>query len=302
MVKDYNDKLKVQSYQLLQRQSLPLNAKVKMSLSRIKQWYEKWQGQVYVAFSGGKDSTVLLHLVRSIYPEVPGVFVDTGLEYPEIRDFVKTFDNITWLKPTMNFKTVIEHYGYPVISKSVADAIRRIQSPGCSERTKNKALYGDERGNYGRLPKKWRFLIDAPFKISEKCCDVMKIRPVNKYYRQTGRTAIVGTMASDSQKRTYQYLKQGCFVMNKSLPKCTPMAFWNTKDIWEYIKSNDLRYCGLYDNGVHNTGCMFCMFGIHFEAEPNRFQLMKKSHSNVYEYCMKKLELGKVLDYLSISY
>lgn len=78
---------------------------------------------VYVSFSGGKDSTVLLDIVRNRcgYTEIPAVFVDTGLEYPEIREFVKTFDNVTWLKPRLQFRRVIEKFGYPFISKEVSE-------------------------------------------------------------------------------------------------------------------------------------------------------------------------------------
>ena len=66
---------------------------------------------------------MLLHLVRELYPDVPAVFIDTGLEYPEIREFVKTFENVEWLKPKMNFKQVIQKYGYPFISKEVSNCV-----------------------------------------------------------------------------------------------------------------------------------------------------------------------------------
>ena len=66
-------------WELKQKQSLPLEAKIAMTLRRIREWYEYWDGNVYVSFSGGKDSTVLLHLVRQHYPGVPAVFSDTGL-------------------------------------------------------------------------------------------------------------------------------------------------------------------------------------------------------------------------------
>lgn len=98
------EKTNIPIHFLAQRQSLPLEAKIEMSKKRIREWYEHYDGDVYVAFSGGKDSTVLLHLVRSMYPDVEAVFSDTGLEYPEIREFVKTIDNVTWVKPKKNFK------------------------------------------------------------------------------------------------------------------------------------------------------------------------------------------------------
>ena len=110
---------------LWQMQGLPLSVKVKMTQQRIRDWvYAYGEDGVYVSFSGGKDSTVLLHLVRELYPNVKAVFVDTGLEYPEIRKFVKTFDNVEWLKPKLTFKQVIQKYGYPFISKEVSECVQ----------------------------------------------------------------------------------------------------------------------------------------------------------------------------------
>ena len=105
-------------------QRLPLEAKVLTTQARIYDWIDKWgTGGVYVAFSGGKDSTVLLHLVREIAPEVAAVFVDTGLEYPEVKRFAKSFDNVTVLRPKMRFDEVIKKYGYPLISKEVSECV-----------------------------------------------------------------------------------------------------------------------------------------------------------------------------------
>lgn len=109
---------------LYQLQGLPLDLKVRMTKDRIRQWINAYgEDGVYVSFSGGKDSTVLLHLVREEYPNIKAAFIDTGLEYPEIRQFVKRFDNVDWLKPKMNFKKVIEKYGYPFISKEVSERV-----------------------------------------------------------------------------------------------------------------------------------------------------------------------------------
>ncbi len=109
---------------LYQMQSLPLSAKIRMTEQRIRAWVDEYgEDGVYVSFSGGKDSTVLLHIIRNLYPEIKAVFVDTGLEYPEIREFVKSFDNVDWIKPKMNFKQVIEKYGYPFISKEVSECV-----------------------------------------------------------------------------------------------------------------------------------------------------------------------------------
>lgn len=110
--------------ELQQLQSLPLAVKIRKTIQRIKEWVDHFGiDGVYVSFSGGKDSTVLLHIVRQLYPNMKAAYVDTGLENPEIREFVRQYENVDWLKPKKNFKQVILEYGYPLISKEVAECV-----------------------------------------------------------------------------------------------------------------------------------------------------------------------------------
>ena len=296
----------IEPWQLKQRQSLPLAAKVRLSEVRIRAWYEHWKGQVYVSFSGGKDSTVLLHLVRSMYPGTPAVFVDTGLEYPEIRNFVKQTENVTWLKPKKTFRQVLEQYGYPVISKQVSMGISRHHNTK-SEAQKTLRLMGGLNPSSGKkqapsVSKKYHYLVDAPFRCSEQCCRVLKKDPFNSYSRETARVGISGTMAYESSVRKMNYLKNGCNAFDTKTPRSTPLSFWLEEDIWAYLKENNVPYSKIYDMGETRTGCMFCMFGVHLEEGDNRFQRMAKSHPAQYKYCIETLGCGKVLDFIGVPY
>jgi len=269
--------------------------KLKQTQEKIQDWYHHWNGQVYISFSGGKDSTVLLDIVRKIYPNVPAVFIDTGLEYPEIREFVKSIDNVVWVKPKMNFSKVIEKYGYPVISKENSQKINEIRNTK-SEYLLNKRLQGDNNGN-GKLPEKWKFLIEAPFKISNKCCDVLKKKPSILYETETGRKGFVGLMGEESALRSQSYKKYGCNAFGLKRPQSRPLMPWSELDIYQYIDEYNIDISEIYSMGYKRTGCMFCMFGSHLK-EDNRFSLMKKTHPKQYIYCMNKLGLDKVLHFI----
>ena len=285
-------------WQLQQRQGLDLRVKIELSKKRIRDFYEYFNGEVYISFSGGKDSTVMLHLIRTLYPSIPAVFIDTGLEYPEIREFVRTISNVIWIRPKMPFKEVLEKYGYPIISKEQSQFIDQYRNHK-SLKTKKTRWYGNKWGQ-GKISEKWKFLVKAPFKISDRCCEVMKKRPIKKYEKEKNRFGYVGTMASDSRLRQTQYLRSGCNSFEGKI-QSRPLAFWLECDIWEYIKQFNLSYSKIYNMGEKNTGCMFCMFGVHRD-KINKFQRMKKSHPKLWSYCINKLGCGKVLKYLNVSY
>lgn len=316
---------------LLQMQALPLSAKINMSKVRIRDWYDYWGGQVYVSFSGGKDSTVLKHLVESTVGNVPSLFINTGLEYPEIQKFAMSQPNVVTIRPEKRFDEVIKEYGYPVVSKNVANTVRLAKN--VEGNTRWEKLQGIHKNkNTGKLSsynyKKYAYLADAPFKISEQCCDVMKKRPAKQYENETGRKPYIGMMAQESRKREMGWFKTGCNAFDSGRPQSNPLAFWTEQDILQYIKEFNLPYATIYGDiveedtqvsflgekvpklsttGAKRTGCMFCMFGMSQDGCPNRFQKMKETHPNQYKYCMKDVEDGglglkKVLEFMGEAY
>ncbi len=278
-------------------------------------------GYCYVSFSGGKDSTVLLHLVRDMYPDVPAVFVDTGLEYPEIKEFVKTVPNVTILRPEMNFKQVIETYGYPVISKEIAGALQyaKTGSEWAVSRFNGQNADGTPNKFKEDHYSKYKPLIDSPFPISSRCCEIMKKRPMKKYERETGNKPFIGTMTCESMRRQQGWLRTGCNAYEGSHIASMPLSFWKESDVLQYIHENNIPIASVYGNveqnekgiwkttGLQRTGCMFCMFGVQREKSPNRFERMKETHPKLYEYCMKPKEenglgLDEVLTYLKVDH
>jgi 3'-phosphoadenosine 5'-phosphosulfate sulfotransferase (PAPS reductase)/FAD synthetase len=291
----------VEKWQLTQRQGNPLPVKVQMSLIRIREWYEQWGGAVYVAYSGGKDSVVLLHLVRSIYPCVPAVFVNTRVEFPEIVRLCRNTSNCTIIRPRMTFRQVLDKYGYPVVSKEQSQYIHEVRTTKSAE-LRHKRLYGVPGSAFGKISNKWQYLINAPFKVSHYCCDALKKRPAHLYNKAFDSKPFIGVKASDSRMREGDYLRHGCNTISKTNPHSRPLAFWTDSDVWGYIQDNDLPVCSVYGKGYRTTGCIFCMFGIHREQSPNRFQLLAKTHPKLWEYGMYTLGFAEVCKYMSIPY
>lgn len=289
--------------------SMTLDDKIKRTKQLIMEWYAQFNGKVYVSFSGGKDSTVLLHIARNTLgcSDIVGVFDDTGLEYPEIRQFVKQQENIIWIKPKLSFKQVIDKYGYPVISKEQSRYIFDLRSETTSDRMKNIRLNGSVKGGF-KVAEKWKPLINADFKISNRCCDVMKKAPFKRFEKETGLYPIVGTMADESRLRFQQYMVGDCNQYSAKHPISKPMSFWNEQDVLQYLKRYDLPIASVYGDiieengklrttGVHRTGCMFCMYGVHLEPTgQTRFDKMRITHPQLYDYIMHKLNGEHVLN------
>lgn len=301
---------KVEKQELYRLQALPLDEKIAIAQKAIREFVEHFGVDgIYISFSGGKDSTVLIHLCRQLYPDLVGLYSDTGLEFPEIRDFVQTFDNITIVTPKMHHREMLKKCGYPVVSKEQAEWIYRIRS-GTSSGAIQKAFYGmnlDGTPTRFKLSEQWKYLLNAPFNIGSGCCKEMKLKPIAEYVKKTGRVPIIGTTASESALRAQKFLQYGFYNLEGKKAQCTPMSIWTDGDVWEYIHRFNLPYCKIYDMGYDRTGCVFCMFGAHLDKEPNRFQKLQRTHPDLWRYCMKPYDEGglglrEVLEFMGISY
>lgn len=314
---------------LQQMQAVPLAGKILMTKRRIREWYDHFDGQVYVSFSGGKDSTVLAYLAawylssfRTPPWELNLVFVNTGLEYPEIQRFVNEYAawlrrefphitvNLVRLRPKMNIRQVVTKYGYSIVSKEVAEYVsdaRRNPSGSRMKRLRGEAVRKDGQPSVYNC-EKWEYLLYAPFVISAKCCSIMKKSPLKTYEHKTGQQATTATMAEESRLRMTCWMKSGCNAFEGKRPMGKPMSFWTEQDVLRFIVERGLPYasvygdivasdgendyaetlidCKLHCTGCQRTGCMFCGFGAHLEKGENRFERMKHTHPKHYDFCI----------------
>lgn len=310
-------------------QSESLDAKIQRSFAKIGEWYSRQKRQCYVSFSGGKDSTVLADLCtkwcKLINEPLYLVFVNTGLEYPEIRHHVEFFAqwlrdkygievNLEILRPKMRFDEVIKKYGYPIISKSVSNCVRGAK---LGQKSRINLLEGkncDGTDKHSKFSKeKYNPLLNVDFNISEQCCDVMKKKPLYDYQKITSRKPIIAIMTEESILRENNWLRSGCNAFDDKHPKSQPMSFWTEQDVLQYIKEFDIPIASVYGSveyaempkqmriedygiecgteklkttGCSRTGCIFCAFGAHLEKGESRFERLKRTHPRQYEYCI----------------
>lgn len=207
-------------------QSYPLELKIEMSKKAIKEFINIYgEDMIYIPYSGGKDSTVLAHLIyNELNIQLTLLNVNTLNEFKSVVDHVKYMKeigfNVKIVTPKNNIEDVINKYGYPVISKQVSNTVyyaRKNILEG-KETLRVKQIMGKEIGSKFNKGK-WKFLLDAPFKISDKCCNELKKKPFREYEKLTGKKPIIGTLAVESMTRESAYLKHGCNNFDKGI--CT---------------------------------------------------------------------------------
>lgn len=303
--------------------NMSLEKKVDQTCVNINDWDIYTDGQWYISFSGGKDSTVLAYIAAKMMNGSPIprtlhlLFCDTGLEYPEIRKFV--FWYAEWLqkrfprvkvdiqvrRPKKHFFDVIRDFGYPIISKEVAKDIKEVRSGGAWA---IRRLSGEMKGS--RFDHShYEFLLYAPFLISHECCQFTKKQPGKTFQREQKLLPMTAEMALESQLRYQRWLKVGCNAFEGKTPKSKPMSFWSNQNVLQYKLNEEIPFCSVYGDVLpfdgenfydspisecplkctkcQRTGCVFCGFGSHLEKPgEQRFVRLKETHLKHWNYAI----------------
>jgi 3'-phosphoadenosine 5'-phosphosulfate sulfotransferase (PAPS reductase)/FAD synthetase len=243
--------------------------------SIIKQGGEE---RFYLSFSGGKDSTVLHYLLDEAIPNntIPRVFINTGIEYKMIVDFVKGLainDNrFVILNAGKNIKKTLDEVGYPFKSKVHSLMVGQYQK---GSRAKSVLYYKTRQGKF-RCPKKllYQYDEDFPIKLSDKCCYEFKKKPLAQYKSESGRTIVLTGMRKEEGGRR---ANMSCIVTDKAgnIKMFHPLAV--VSEQWEewFIEKFNIKLCDLYYEPYNfkRTGCKGCPYSLDLQEQLTTMEL-----------------------------
>lgn len=293
-----------------------LKDKIRLSREIIKDFYENIEDKnsMIISSSFGKDSVVLIDLVRSVYPEIPIVYMNTGVEHPSCIELSKTYDNVLEVSPKKTMEEIIEEYGYMLpIGKEKTNTISLCRK-NLGEGKFNTVRVKKMRGDFGEKSlfnfTKYQWVVFAPFKISDKCCQYLKIEPSERIGKKYGYTHVfVGITAEESRMRKNNLLNNGFNTETQS----RPLGHWTVHDILQYCLNQDIQIASCYgdiikgDDGklktskFSRTGCVCCPIGSHLKNK-NDFQRLYEEDREIWDYVINKLGFGQVLDFFDVPY
>ena len=308
------------------KQKLPYEAKVRYAALRIREFYDRMGGAVYVSV-GGLDSITLLLYIRSLRLEAPAVSV-SGLEDRSIQRIHRQLgverlqparreDGRPWRKAD-----ILREFGYPVLSKESARKIAALQNPTERNRVERHAILTGE-GRDGtktrmRLPQRWLDLFGgsdpegaalgyraAPVRVSDKCCYYLKEKPCEEYARSTGRSPYLGLMAAEGGRREKTLMLHGCNYYGKTAARSAPFAIFTRQDLLQLALDLHVPVPEIYGDivrdadgtlrttGAQRTGCSMCGFGIQLEKRPHRFDRLYESNPKEWDFWMRRCDVDE---------
>ena len=219
----------------------------------IRKAYEEFGDKLSVSCSFGKDSLVVLALAREVLPDIPVLWANTGVEFPETVKFARKLAeewnlNLIECKPVKTFWQCVEEYGFP-------------------------------------WPRKIRLKNGTKAPGTPRCCYYMKELPMRKAVEELGIEATIdGVRAEESYNRKWAIIRHGVqvFVKKKGYWFIHPIAYWTSSDIWRFIEENSLPVNPLYDK-IERIGCITCT--AHFGWEKQ----MATVSPGLYRLIMRKM-------------
>jgi len=310
---------KISKEEVRYRMALPYEIKVRMTETRLREFINYYgENDVAISISGGLDSTAGAHFIWQRYPKVKAVSV-MGIECKEnIEQMIIMRDvwghDVKPVRPGMSQEAVLKAFGYPVVSKRASKSLNYLQNPTEENYwSRRLALEGltreDKKAPSFKLAEKWKFLINAPFKIDNKCCYYMKETAVQNYCKENGYASIICTLVEESQNRLDGYCKKGGCNSFEGTGESTPFSFWTKQDILRYLHENKVDISKAYgeiqvdEEGKYyttkakRTGCPICMYGMELDGNPNRFQRMYIEEPKRWELALYRYGYKEVLDY-----
>ena len=242
-----------------------------------------------IAWSGGKDSTVLLHMVMKIMPNIKVIWVNTGVEFPECVHFIKKIQdswklNLYIAKPSTTFWDTTDKFGWPMLGK------------GGSGGWQSRANYLERNGRT-KLAKATR-----EAKISAACCRLLKHQPAERLYKELGVDCLLlGNMIAESRQRYLTWSQRGdyYYASSEGRYKVWPLASWTDEDVWKYHARYKLPHSEIYDKGHKRNGCWPCLMDFHYED--NKLSLLHKSHPKLWHFLVVDKGLGKRIIALKLA-
>lgn len=265
-------------------------------ISKIKSINELYdlENNAYISFSGGKDSTVLHYLIDEALPgnNIPRVFINTGIEYKAILEFVKSMvekDNrLEILTVGKNITETLKTVGYPFKSKEHSLYLSVYQKSG---NTKTVNHYLNRNDTFCCSQKlRYQFTKDFQIKVSNKCCFEFKKKPIADYEKKSGRTiALTGMMKAEGGIRN----NITCIVNNKegSIKKFHPLAVANSEFEKWYIESRKIELCELYYEpfNFQRTGCKGCPYSLDLQKQLDVMEVLLPAEKKQCEFIWKPI-------------
>ena len=305
-----------------QMQLLPYQAKIRVAYQRVREFengcYER-ELNTHVSV-GGLDSITLYTFIRDHCGlNIPGVSV-SSLEDKSIQEVHKQI-GVETVKPYKSKVEVIREFGFPVLSKEIANKINLLQNPTDKNKTVRHAIITGETGEYGgnrtgtrmKLASKWLELFGGyenenegvnykipDFKVSDKCCYYLKEKPCDDWAKQHNSVPYLGLMASEGGRRAKTLMWNGCNYFGKTTIRSCPFAIFTRQDILQlaldlkvpvpaiYGEIKRKSDGTLYTTKAQRTGCSMCGFGIQLEKRPHRFDFLRQTNPKEWEFWMYK--------------